>query len=487
LLEPDASYRLNDLLRYNDVEFINAAYQAMLNREADKDGMQTYLAMLRDGASKPEILGRLRDSPEGRLRRARVDGLSLPYVLDAISRWPIIGKFVGVLTAFWNLPDAQRTERRTLNDFASRLDGTDRGGAEATRTTCDALETLEQSQNGRAISPSSSDGNSGESVGVNEEDKIEKMDDRTFELLTTISDRLKRLEAKVTEIRSLVGPFGTAFPDGSMLVQTIYGLKYFIDPCDEIMAPQLVVYRQWEPDLSRFFLNSVTTDTVFVDVGANFGYFTCLLASRIGRNGKGKVISIEPNPAMQELLKKNARINWSMSPIEICDCAVSERAGVVNFRVPTGRAANASMGTSTPARPGETQFMVPAKSLDDLLGGAVVNLIKIDVEGFETAVLRGATNTLRNSPNVQIVLEWSLAQTRTAGFSPDDLLREFEKQRLSAYHLPQGTVKTDAEWLKLEINADILRATNYENILLRRSPSANTLNQTLADPIEMNG
>jgi hypothetical protein len=116
--------------------------------------------------------------------------------------------------------------------------------------------------------------------------------------------------------------------------------------------------------------------------------------------------------------------------------------------------------------------MVPAKSLDDLLGGAVVDLIKIDVEGFETAVLRGATNSLRNSPNVQIVLEWSLAQTRTAGFSPDDLLREFAKHRLNPYHLPSGKVTSDAKWLELEIKPDTLRATDYENILLRRGPSA---------------
>src|SRR5262245_18342906 len=94
--------------------------------------------------------------------------------------------------------------------------------------------------------------------------------------INSLQASITQLQASVADIRSLVGPFAATFPDGSMLVQTLYGTKYFIDPTDDIMAPQLVIYRQWESELSQFMLNSVSPDTVFVDVGANFGYFTCL-------------------------------------------------------------------------------------------------------------------------------------------------------------------------------------------------------------------
>jgi Domain of unknown function (DUF4214) len=146
-LKADASYHLNDFLPYDDVEFINAAYRAILEREVDEDGMHTYLGMLRAGASKAEILGRLRESPEGRQRQARFDGLSLSYLLDTISRWPIIGKLVGIVIAVWNLPNAQRNQRRISNDFALRLAQTDQRLEEVTRTVYEALETLERSQN----------------------------------------------------------------------------------------------------------------------------------------------------------------------------------------------------------------------------------------------------------------------------------------------------------------------------------------------------
>jgi FkbM family methyltransferase len=295
------------------------------------------------------------------------------------------------------------------------------------------------------------------------------MDKRDSEFLSNFSDRLIRLETLVGEIRSLVGPFGTPFPDGTMLVQTIHGLKYFIDPTDEIMAPQLVVYRQWEADLSRFILNSVTSDTVFVDVGANFGYFTCLAAFKIGSKGTGRVISIEPNPAMQRLLRKNIRINWSLGPVEIHNCAITEKTGFVDFVVPSGRAANASVANS-PVDQDDGRFIVPSQSLDELLAGARVDLIKIDVEGFETSVMRGARSTLRKSATVQIVLEWSLAQMKAAGFLPEDLLKVMAEQQFTAYHIPPSKFINDAQWLELKIDTSVLKEIMYDNILLRRGP-----------------
>src|SRR5579863_6251254 len=114
--------------------------------------------------------------------------------------------------------------------------------------------------------------------------------------LGNLETGLARLEHSTADIRQLVGPFGLLYPDGTVLVQTLYGTKYFIDASDMVMAPQLVIYRQWEPEVSQFFLGSIGPDTVFMDVGANIGYFTCLLASYVGRAGYGRVIAVEACP-----------------------------------------------------------------------------------------------------------------------------------------------------------------------------------------------
>ena len=278
--------------------------------------------------------------------------------------------------------------------------------------------------------------------------------------------RLTQLETTVREIRNLVGPFGTLFPDGSMLVQTIHGTKYFIDPNDEIMAPQLVVYRQWEPDLSAFMVNSTTPDTVFIDIGANFGYFSCLVGSRIGNQGAGCVIAAEPNPLMQKLFRKNVKINWSMAPIVLHDCAVAEQAGHVEFSIPAERAANASLVSAT-TKTSDIKMVVKSITLDQLAAGRKVDIMKIDVEGFETAVLRQAGETIARSPDINIVIEWSRQQMREAGYSNGFLISLLKQFGLRAYHLPATKFISAGEWSKLEIPFENLEQIAYDNILLR--------------------
>lgn len=146
-LGTNASYHVRDFSPYEGIEFIDTAYQTVLHREADEDGMQTYSRMLREGASKSEILAQLRDSPEGKRREARVDGLSSRILLDALCQWPVVGKVIAIAAAICNLPNAQRSHRRISSGMEMRLTQTDRGLAELHRTVYRSLEILEKSQN----------------------------------------------------------------------------------------------------------------------------------------------------------------------------------------------------------------------------------------------------------------------------------------------------------------------------------------------------
>jgi FkbM family methyltransferase len=256
-------------------------------------------------------------------------------------------------------------------------------------------------------------------------------DDRR--LFLDVIARLERQEQAIAEIRRLVGPSGIPFPDGTLLVQTIHGTKYFIDPTDLVMAPQLVVYRQWESDVSACILNCVNENSIFMDVGANFGYLSCLAASRIGNKGTGAVISIEPNAKMLKLLRKNIQVNWSMAPIEVHECAVCAATGYVTLNIPE-HAANASIANDKETPKGMTAI-VKASTVDTIAAGRIVDVLKIDVEGHEVSVLRGARKTIERSTQIIVVMEWSLNQMKCAGFSASDLLAEVEDQGLSTFEL----------------------------------------------------
>lgn len=139
--------RYSELAKYDDDAFIRAAYLSVLDREPDKDGMTCYLSMLQDGASKAEILGRLRKSPEGRKRGAKIKGLAVPYAMDAVSRWPVIGLLVRLTTALCHLAEGERDERRKQAELRRWIANADARTEMTCRVSREALQRLEQALN----------------------------------------------------------------------------------------------------------------------------------------------------------------------------------------------------------------------------------------------------------------------------------------------------------------------------------------------------
>lgn len=99
-------YKLSDLLRFEDADFVENVYRAVLRRSADKDGKEYFLAKLRQGlASKVEVIGDMRWSPEGVARAVHVDGLLIPYKLNRMRRMPVLGGLVRVCHSIARLPN----------------------------------------------------------------------------------------------------------------------------------------------------------------------------------------------------------------------------------------------------------------------------------------------------------------------------------------------------------------------------------------------
>jgi FkbM family methyltransferase len=299
----------------------------------------------------------------------------------------------------------------------------------------------------------------------------------TDDILASIEQRLARLEAQAqaiaqntSETRRLVGPWAATLGDGKLLVHTLHSLLLIVDSTDLILTPQLVVYRQWEPELTQLFWNSCRSDTVFVDVGANVGYFTVLAGSRIHAGGKGRVIAVEPNPECCALIERNLVINWSMCDIALHKVAVGAENGEVWLSSPADRAANAHMSFSETPANGERRFRVPMAPLDALVPeGLAVDILKVDVEGHELSVFRGAHRVIGRSPNIRIVMEWSQKQMAEAGVSPAAMRDELQSLGLVARRLPRSHSLHDVtpENSPL-ISFEELSRMPYDNILLTK-------------------
>src|ERR1700722_7675726 len=176
-----------------------------------------------------------------------------------------------------------------------------------------------------------------------------------------------------------------------------------------------------EPTLTKFlltrFANSAGTN--FIDVGANIGYFSCLLAKLAGPDGK--VLAVDPEPQNLKLLEQNIKIN-NLSNVVVRSCALGAREG------------SAMLGlykASTRGRPSildkdaKARIHVPVRTLDDVARHSGKNvswwsLVKIDVEGYEGFVLDGAREIL---PRIEtLVMEFSPASLKKAGGDPTTTL-----------------------------------------------------------------
>lgn len=142
--------------------------------------------------------------------------------------------------------------------------------------------------------------------------------------------------------------------------------------------------KTYEPKTYEYMMS--LRGSIFVDVGAHIGGYSVRLAKRFT-----KVIALEPNPSSAKVLAKNVFLN-DLRNVVVVRAAASDRAGEVTLNVPSGNDALSSI-VRVYAKGGTVQ--VRAIALDNLLSVYdEIDLIKIDVEGAETIVLKGAEKTL---------------------------------------------------------------------------------------------
>lgn len=161
-------------------------------------------------------------------------------------------------------------------------------------------------------------------------------------------------------------------------------------------------YKSWETETIQIFYKVAQRANLVLDIGANTGVFTLLACVA---NPNCRVISFEPVPRVFHRLQENIKINGWDTQCEVRREAVSDASGSAHFHVPDG-----DLPTSaTLHRQGfrgyrGTLFEVPVTTIDDIcLAGTRVDLVKIDVEGFEDKVLRGMQRNLLSSTPTIIV------------------------------------------------------------------------------------
>lgn len=169
---------------------------------------------------------------------------------------------------------------------------------------------------------------------------------------------------------------------------------------------------------------------VAIDVGAHVGYFTVAMARRVGV--EGRVFAFEPDDGNRALLSANCRLN-DYSHVHIAPHAVTERPGPVELHHSAIGNARHSLVPDVQTR---SVSELAATSLDTFLEGADagdIRFIKIDVEGAEARVVRGASQTISANPGAVLAFEFWPTGIRACGDDPVALLATLSAKGFSLY------------------------------------------------------
>lgn len=197
---------------------------------------------------------------------------------------------------------------------------------------------------------------------------------------------------------------------------------------------KLFLFGIWEPNLTYWIREQLRPGDTFVDVGANFGYYSLLASKLVG--SAGNVIAIEASPSIVAGLKRNLDLNKTRN-VRVIEKAVSDTVGTLSFyRGPAGW-------------PGQNSFIkganmtyecdVSTAPLCGLLAPAEIaaaRIMKIDVEGGECAAIAGLMPCLRATrSDLEIALEVNPCHLASLGQSAEELIAVMAGAGFHAYRI----------------------------------------------------
>lgn len=185
---------------------------------------------------------------------------------------------------------------------------------------------------------------------------------------------------------------------------------------------------EYEPAITNVIRKIVKPGDICFDIGGNIGWFTTLLQTLVGENGE--VHSFEPVPPTFKVLEENVKSNDNARVVRLNNFALGEKKGEVDLHIfdnlPDGHASISDFG--------QTEFTVyPCRIStinsylsDNNIGN--VKFVKVDIEGAELMMLKGATNFFKQDVPPIFEIEMALATTSGFGYLPNDIIEFIRNQ-----------------------------------------------------------
>ncbi len=292
---------------------------------------------------------------------------------------------------------------------------------------------------------------------------------------------LRRLSFKMRESAKRHGFFSWYHPVYAFFRRGVYPLlrprgihlialrdfKIYVNGEDRVIAADLMTYENYEKEEVDLMIENLAPAMRVIDLGANIGYYALKAAQKVGP--QGKVYAFEPDPVNFSLLCRNAEINHFTQIIPVSKM-VSDKTetrklflSAKNLGAHTGIEGNVMMG-----RGGSRD--VEAVSLDHFFktqNETRVDFIKMDVQGMEGRVLRGASELLKNNPRLKILMEFWPGGLKNAGEDPGKMLEDLKALGFEIKALHRGQLKK-YQGLENLIEMMLAEGKDYINLFMNR-------------------
>jgi len=295
---------------------------------------------------------------------------------------------------------------------------------------------------------------------------IEKRLDAALERLSRVTVLERRLEEAIpyfaTRSERLVGSQSIYLGEHTAVTFLRNGLRMLVDTRSLDVGIHLLTLGEWEQTDMAIFARLLQPGDKVLDIGANHGVYALHAALAVGP--RGQVHAFEPNPRLAWLADFSLKINGFGDYATLHQIGASDASGIGRLFFSD---ALSGSGAILPARlsPNDHEVTCRLEALDNVFPDPsfTVDVIKMDIEGFEGLALRGMRQLLARSPQVKMMMEYAPEWIARAGYAPEVIFEELEALGLKIW------IMSDAGRLQA-ITPQALRASGkpIQNILLAR-------------------
>lgn len=181
-----------------------------------------------------------------------------------------------------------------------------------------------------------------------------------------------------------------------------------LDTRDVGMTPHIALSGEWERNVEDTVVSLLRPGAAVVEIGANHGYHTLAMAEAVGP--QGLVHAFEPNPRLVPLLAASIALNGMNGRVTVHAKAAAAAPGEVPFVVHPDHAGSGHLEVAAGGVGYTERHIVEAVRIDDTAGRQLdsAQLMRLDCEGAEPLALRGAEALINRSPDLVLVMEWSV-------------------------------------------------------------------------------